>query len=480
MPNTRRPVPPARKPCRPVRTRRAAAVLAAAALAVPVAPPAAASATCTGVSFTARSEADLVKVSVLDPGALGRDLPAVADVRLAAAHSAVDSTGTPHRAVATGRYADARLLGMQMPGLPLPDTAAVGRAPGGGGTAAVTLARLDAGGLAAVQSGKSTAEAHWDAAYACGGHGPLTRAATMLAGVSLLGGGSGVPGMQAVDRTSGAARPTSLLRIGPTGSTQSAADVVRLGDGRRGVRAGAGVALSDLALFAGTPQEISLKVVTQPTLTVVAGGSKARSRVTYRPAVLAVMAGGEPVATMDSTDAGVSLSLRGRLSGDRSTALLTVRLSLGGPTQEITGDTVRAEAAALRLEVRSGRTRLLDVAVGHLSAEASLTSTGTPGPDQPEPPRQQPDPEATGGSEPTTAAPTAAAPTAVEPTTAAPTTAAAAPVAEPAAGSGGGDALALTGANVALMAGGGATLLVLGIAALLLTRRRNARGSTGA
>jgi hypothetical protein len=479
MPTTRRPVPPARKPCRPVRTRQAAAVLAAAALAVPVAPPVAASAACANLSFTARSEADLVKISVLDPGALQRDVPALADVRLAAAHSVVDSAGTPHRTVATGKYADARLLGMQTPGLPPPDTMAVRQAPGPGAgePATVTLARLDAGGLAAVQSGKSTAEAHWDDRYRCGGSGPLTRAATMLAGVSLLAGGHGVPGMQAVDRTSGAARATSLLRIGPTGSTQSAADVVRLGGGRRGVSAGAGVALSDLALFAGTPQEISLKVVTQPTLTVVAGGSRERSRVAYRPAVLRIMAGGEPVATMDSADAGVSLSLRGRLSGDRSAALLTVRLSLGGPTQHISGRTVRAEAAALRLEVKAGRTRLLDVAVGHLSAEASLTTTGTPGPkpDQPAPPAPgpgaEPDTEATGDAEPTTPAPPATAPA---------TAPAAAPVAAPPAGSAGGGPLALTGANVALMAGSGAALVLLGLAALVLTRRRSAGRSTGA
>ncbi len=444
-------------------TAAQAAVPAPATAAPP--PPAEAAPACALGSFTARSQADLVKVTVLDPGRLDRRLPALADVRLATARSDVDSTGRPHRATATGRYADAKLLGLQVPGLPLNGTEAIQRAPGGAAEpATVSLAELNAGGLATVQAGKSRAGAQWDG-DTCARPGTLTGAATMLAGVSVLDGSRGAPGMRAVDRTGGATHRTSLLRLGPTGSTQSGTEVVRLPGGRLGVSAGAGVALTDVTLFGGTPQEISVKVVTQPTLTVVAGGGRGHSSVTYRPAVLDVTAAGRPVTTLTAAGDSVGLDLFGRMSSAARPALFSVRLSLGRPTQQVTDRAVRAEAAAVRLEVTVGAVRLLDVAIGHLSAEASRTPQATT-------------PTRTAGTTGRAAQGDAVAPRAVPTGAAVPAEPAPAGTTDTpvrsAGGSGGSDGggLALTGADVTALAAGGGALLVLGTTALLLVRRR--------
>ncbi|GAA0486724.1 hypothetical protein Ade02nite_10570 [Paractinoplanes deccanensis] len=321
--------------------------------------------------FTANAQADLVKINLLDAGVLRPDLPSLVDVRLAAAHGSADSAARRSKTTATGRYADAKLLGMQLPGLPLPGTAASRQAPPTREPATAELAGLQAAGLATVQLGRSTADARWLDAYNCGATGPLTRSATMLAGVQLLAGGGRTPALQALRRAGDTPRKTSLLRLGPTGSTQSATDLVRLDGGRRGVSAAAGVALSDLTLFGGTPQEVSIKVVTQPTLAVIAAGDRKRSSVKYRPAVLKVTAAGKPVTTLDTADAGVSVDLYGGLSAGKAPAVLSARISLGSPRQLIGDRDIRAEAAALRVEVVLGRAHLLDVAIGYLYAQAS-------------------------------------------------------------------------------------------------------------
>lgn len=334
--------------------------LLAAALAIPAAPAMPAAATprdCAHFSgageFTAHSHADLARIAVLDPGPLVEGLPALADVRLASATGTADSAAQPYRTVATGRHADARILG-----LPAGGTGAFHTEPSRNAPAVKDLARFRAAGIATSGTGRSTAHATWDDAYRCGRTGPLTRSATMLTGLSVL------DGMYA-----GPAR-TSLLTIVPTGSVQSATDLIEIGRGRIGVRAGAGAALHELALFAGTPQQITVRVVSQPMLEAISGGGRAHSAVTYRPAILEVRAAGKPVHVLEDPGASVSLGLLGGLEPDRPAPLQT-RISLGRARQKITDRQVRAEAATVRIEVRLGKNRLLDVTLGNLTAEAS-------------------------------------------------------------------------------------------------------------
>jgi hypothetical protein len=472
MPIARRHIPQPRRR----RAGQTAAVAVVAALAVPAAPAAAATTDCNIGPFTARSQADLAKITVLDPGPLHRDLPALADVRLASSRGEADSKGKPHKTVATARYADAKLLGISTG-----QASAVSTAPRSSGPAGVDLAAVDVAGLATVKAGTAVAEATWEDAYKCGKTGPLTRSATMLAGLDVLGGTHGVPVLSLVDALTHASHKTSLLRVGPSGSTQSATDLIRLKKGALGVRAGAGVALGDLSLFAGTEHEIGIKVVNQPALEVVAASDPRKSTVDYRPAVLEVTSGGKSVGTLREAGADVAVSLgaqTGAVSltgglGQKKMSAFEVRVSLGKVTSDIGRRTVSAEAATVRVEVKVGQAHLLDVALGHLTVNACAPEIKTPprgdhgGYSSPSPSAAASSPAPSHSPAPSNS-PSASASASPSPSVK--------PVAlgEPLPGDGGtgGGALALTGANVAVLGLGGAALVLFGAVALMLGRRR--------
>jgi hypothetical protein len=407
-----------------------------ATLSIPAVPAAMTPRDCTVGDFAARTQADLVKVALLDA-----EPHSLADIRLATAKGTVDSSSRPYRSIASGRHAE---------GLPAGGAGARHAAPGRDVPGEKELVAFRAAGLATTGAGMSTAHATWDNAYHCGGTGPLTRSATMLGGLSVLDSGM----------TAGGHR-TSLLRIGPTGSAQSATDLIMLGNGRVGVRSGAGVALGDISLLAGTPQEISIKVVTQPTLEVVAGDG--RHRVTYRPAVLQVTTAGKPVRVLKDSGASVSLGLVGGV-GQGAPAALEARITLGEVRESRGGRQVQAEVATLRVEVKAGRTRLLDIALGRLSVMACAPATVAA--DKPRPRRDVSPGPAPIGSSPD-ASPPASSPSASGPV----------PVSEPSvpsSGTGGGD-LALTGSDVSIFGFAGAGLILAGLLSLLLTRRRPSR-----
>ncbi|MEU4161416.1 hypothetical protein [Actinoplanes sp. NPDC026670] len=443
--------------------------LVAAALAVPAAPVAATTPRDCAGDFTARSRADLAKIAVLDPGPLARGMPALADVRLASAEGTVDSAARPYRSIASGRHADARVLG-----LPGGGAGARHAAPGAGRPDEKDLAAFHAAGLATTAAGRSTAYATWDDAYRCGRTGALTRAVTMLSGLSVLDGAINAGG-----------RPTSLLRIGPTGSVQSATDLVDLRNGRVGVRSGAAVALGDLSLFHGTPQEISIKVVNQPALEVVAGSRPGETGVDYRPAVLRITTAGRPAQVLKDPGASVSLGL---LSGVRQgpPAALEVRVTLGEARENQRGRQVSAEAPTLRIEVKLGMSHLLDVALGQLSVTACAPDAADrpqkPGPRQPTPLPDQPDDTDTDtGTDDGTdtdvdvdtspsASSSASAPADDVPVPAAVPS----DSGNPSSGTGG-STLALTGADVTVIGFAGAGLILAGLLSLLLTRRRATR-----
>jgi hypothetical protein len=407
-----------------------------AALTIPAVPAAMTPRDCTVGDFAARTQADLVKVELMKAGP-----HALAGISLASAKGTVDSSSRPYRSIASGRHAE---------GLPAGGAGARHAAPGRGGPDEKELAAFRVAGLATIGAGTSTAHATWDNAYHCGGTGPLTRSATMLGGLSVLDSGI----------TAGNHR-TSLLRIGPTGSAQSGTDLIGLGNGRIGVRSGAGVALGDISLLAGTPQEISIKVVTQPTLEVVAGGG--RHKVTYRPAVLRVTTAGKPVQVLKDPGASVSLGVLGGVGRD-APAALEARITLGEVEESRGGRQVQAETATLRVEVKAGMTRLLDVAVGRLSVAVCAPAAVAAGKPRPRRDVSSPGPAPVhSSSEPS--------PSASDPA------AGPVPVSEPSvpsSGTGGGD-LALTGSDVSIFGFAGTGLILAGLLSLLLTRRRPSR-----
>ncbi|BAL86944.1 hypothetical protein AMIS_17240 [Actinoplanes missouriensis 431] len=503
MPIARRPIPLPRRR-RAAETATAAVV---AALVVPAVPAAAVTTDCRTAAFTARTQADLAKIAVLDPGPLHRDLPALADVRLGSSRGEADSGAKLHKAVATARYADAKLLGISTG-----QASAIATAPRSKGPASVDLATVGVAGLGVVKSGTATAEATWEDGYRCGKTGPLTRSATMLAGLSVLGGKHGAPVLHAVDDATHLSRKTSLLRAGPSGSTQSATDLVRIKGGQVGVRAGAGAALGDLSLFAGTPHEIGIKVVNQATLEVVAAADQHKSRVDYKPAVLKVSSGGKQVNVLQDAGADLSLGVDGSLSlpgGHHEKSGIGVRVSVGEATSDIGKRTVSAEAATVRVEVTVGKARLLDVALGYLSVSACAPGGGSssddhgddrdrgdhgPGSSPSSPGGSSSGDSSSGGSSsggsssggsssggsssegPQGSAPADSASASPSGSASASPSVSVKPVALgeplPANGGTGGGALALTGTNVAVLVIGGAALVLFGVGALMLGRRR--------
>lgn len=105
---------------------------------------------------------------------------------------------------------------------------------------------------------------------------------------------------------SGGSRPTangtgSLVSLP---NTLSARSVVRLvdipGSPNKAVQSTSAMQVANVTLLAGTPFEIQIKVVSQPTLQVTSTGDEATSTVRYTAAVLAVEQGGKILGQLDA------------------------------------------------------------------------------------------------------------------------------------------------------------------------------------
>ncbi|GAA1420603.1 hypothetical protein GCM10009662_76980 [Catellatospora coxensis] len=315
--------------------------------------------------FTATAQSDLLRLRRLDLRVL-RARP-LAALNLATAAGTVDSKAQQGTSVARASFADAELLVIgQLKVLAAQSDAS---AAGTAGPREAQLAALTVPGLLEAEAGTLTSDASWRPGYRCGQTGPLTRASINVASLTLLPGSSGRVSAAAAD---GSAASTSLLRIGSAGAAQTFTELVRLADGRVGVAAGAGGSLASVSLFEGTGAEVAVKVVSQPKLMVVAAGRKAGSLVEHQPAVLQVTAGGRPVASLSAenttADVFVDASLRG---GTARPSLLSVQVSIGEVSRNVTDSAVAAEAATLRLKVSLGRVVLLDAALGHLQVKAT-------------------------------------------------------------------------------------------------------------
>ncbi|GAA1656674.1 hypothetical protein [Catellatospora bangladeshensis] len=318
---------------------------------------------CTA-RFSASAQADVLRLRALDLPIL-RDRP-LADLRLASATGAVDSASA-QPAVAAAHLSELAVLGID-PGEPAVSRS-IATTAGSPGPHETRLSALNAPGLLDAEAGRLTSDASWRRDYRCGQTGPLTRAATGIGSLTLLPAGGGAVSAGGAD---GSDAGTSLLRVRSAGASQAFTELVRLPGNRVGVAAGAGSSLAEVSLFDGTAAEVSVKVVSQPKLLAVAGGSRARSLVDYRPAVLEVTAAGRPVAHLSaekiSTDVYVNASLRGRTP---TRSLLSVRVSIGELVRTLTDSAVSAEAATVRVQLLLGKAVILDTSLGHLSVAAT-------------------------------------------------------------------------------------------------------------
>ncbi|GFJ90073.1 hypothetical protein [Phytohabitans rumicis] len=406
--------------------RIAAAAIAGVLTAGPA--PAVAVEPCTNpIGYAAGAGAELVRLALLDLHPLGVPVGPVADVRIGSTRSAVvpgswagvvwteersdegsdegrrrlqgpgarasgASAGqqSPINAAAAARYLDAKVLGVPLPAGPL--SASVYQAAPPRNTKPVTARAVHKHlGVASVGTGDLSAHA------TCG----ATRTSAALADASVLPGPAG----------------TALVRLPENLRTHTATN---------GPEATASAGLTEVRILAGTPGEITVKVLRSATLTVA-------RKVTYSAPILQVWRPGIGKRRLDTPGQTVDVPLGGladllgvlepeRLRGATATAEagplalpglplpagpLTgalpkvggagslVRLTVGEVDTTVRDDEVRAEATTLRVQVVTrptdgdGEQAVVDLAIGMLDAMV-LAPRPIDRPNAPQPPAGDP------------------------------------------------------------------------------------------
>ncbi|HKN98861.1 MAG TPA: hypothetical protein VJX10_17210 [Pseudonocardiaceae bacterium] len=113
--------------------------------------------------------------------------------------------------------------------------------------------------------------------------GPLSSLAGLLSGGVTTGGGG------------------SLLSLPNTLSSRSTVRLVNIpGSANKAVQSISTMQVASVKLLAGTPLEVDLDVVSQPTLTVTSTGSAKTSTISYTAPVIRIVQGGKTLQTLDA------------------------------------------------------------------------------------------------------------------------------------------------------------------------------------
>lgn len=360
---------------------RIAAIAVAGALTVGPAPAVAAPACQTPTGYAAGAGAEVMALSALDLRPLGLPVGPVTDLRLGSTRSAMDPEAGPVKAAAAARYLDATMLGVELPAGPLSRSAYQQAPPRNAKPVTVRADRRDLG-VASAGAGDLTAYATWRTGLACGTkRAEVTRAGATVAGADVLAG----PGGVALVRIPAALRARTATGLRPGGSSVATAS------------AGLGEAL----LFAGTPAQVSVKVVQPAELTVgrdvaykapiveVSGPGIGTRRLDAPGQVLDVPLGGfggtigtlkpERLTGITGRAGEGPLALPGlpALSGLPDVGLpldgSLLRVTVGTLSKDVTGESARAEATTVRLQVATrppdeDTAAVLDMHLGRLDA----------------------------------------------------------------------------------------------------------------
>ncbi|MEW2507693.1 MULTISPECIES: hypothetical protein [unclassified Amycolatopsis] len=129
-------------------------------------------------------------------------------------------------------------------------------------------------------------------------------------GLQSLGGLLSGGGQTAADGTG------SLLSLPNTLSSRSQVKLVDIpGSKNKAVQSSSTLQAADIDILKGTPLELSIKVASQPTLTVTSTGDEKTSKVDYTAPVLTIQAGGKTLYTLDAAhpteDIPIGLPLAG-------------------------------------------------------------------------------------------------------------------------------------------------------------------------
>jgi hypothetical protein len=108
----------------------------------------------------------------------------------------------------------------------------------------------------------------------------------------------------------------SLLSLPDTLSAHSAVELVDLpGSANKAVKSTSTLQAASVRLLAGTPMEIRIDVVSQPTLIATATGEEATSSITYSAPVLKVTQGGKELGTLDAANPKLEIPIGIPLAG---------------------------------------------------------------------------------------------------------------------------------------------------------------------
>ncbi|MFD0920858.1 hypothetical protein ACFQ16_13985 [Saccharopolyspora rosea] len=211
---------------------------------------------------------------------------------------------------------------------------------------------------------------------------PIADARMSLGGVSAVNALPSTAGDDALQRLGGlldGKAPTtdgrgSLLHVPDAIQAHS---TVRLADvpGQHGkaVQATSSMQVAGVRLFAGTPQEVRIDVVSAPRLTATATGDPGSSTVDYQAPVLRVSRGGRVLGTLDAANR--------QLDVPNVLDLGVLRLSAGELKKDVVGTEVRAGSELFDLQVLRGHpigvpTSLVQVSFGEQVARASAPQGG--------------------------------------------------------------------------------------------------------
>ncbi|MEU6128655.1 hypothetical protein ABZ805_05720 [Saccharopolyspora sp. NPDC047091] len=267
---------------------------------------------------------------------------------------------------------------------------------------------------------------------------PISESSSSLASLSAVNVLPALPDTQQQDGDQPAAlagAPGSPARLGgllsggaPTesgaGSLVNVPDAVRAhseielvdvpGVAGKAVRSTSTMQLASVRLLSGTPQELRVDVVSEPTLTVTATGDPATSTVDYEAPVLRVTQGGRELVELDAANPQADLPIGlpgvpgelpivGPAVNDRVLDIGVLRLSIGELTQQANGTELRAGARMFDLKLLPGTAlgmpdaALAEVSFGEQSARAGAPAGGvhcdvppSPAPEQPGPPAEGP------------------------------------------------------------------------------------------
>src|SRR5690606_31947759 len=231
--------------------------------------PAVAAPTCANSAlYGARASADLVKLGLLDLNPLGITLGPVADVRISSTASGLNGKGALY-SQAGARQLDASLLGLPLSLGSLTKPIYQQAPPANPQPVTAKTAELDAGVLS-LGVGDLKAHATWADGMECAKTaGEATHSASNLVGARIL---PSYHGQALVHLSKGLASSTSTAIVNENGVKKSTAT--------------ASIGVAEIRLFAGTPSQITIKVIQPPTLRVSTAGSRASAAVDYKAPIL--------------------------------------------------------------------------------------------------------------------------------------------------------------------------------------------------